>query len=552
MKQISLPSLDISYTKTPIDRAYTSPRSSHKIIPKDLPNVLQNPQEHPAVNPPIHSNDGKIYLGDGAKNPKAGELAPIWIPSDLLSTHTLIAGGIGSGKTTILFRLIAGAINTGRTVIISEAKAGQNGYADGAAFTDLAKYLQRKFPDLKLYRWVRGNCWFNPLLYLESPQDRRAFFDSICQQLQASGGVSGDLVGFVSGAANIADWIAIYLLEFTSVERCTLRNLIKFLRDPDRLKQELKTQIDRYQQELASNPQLAVAQTKINRLLDITQQLRRLNFFYLMKPELIMTRHGLNLFTNLFDHEDLLKYSEPQADLPELQLTELLYHQSLVIVSQPLYDPASSVIGPLFWDSLLALVVKLGPNPPARGNCTRQKVLAVLDETHRLPVGRLGESGDFLREYQVGLVEITPTIVDRERWERNRHIYQTLISLSPGVPEVVELIQDRLPNFTPKPINNLNTSFGNNGQVQTTVSRDPNFALRMSEDNPGVSFRSLRMTGQYTGLLQSLRLDGENKVFWIDFEHELFKEIKSLLAAGVRPDCDLGILQSIDYILGLS
>jgi RecA/RadA recombinase len=547
----TIPTLGITYTKTPIDRPYTSTRSSHKKVPKDLLNVLQNPQEHPAVSPPTGNTDRKIYLGDGAKNPQQGELHPIWIPSDLLSTHTLIAGGIGAGKTTILFRLIAGAINTGRTVIISEAKAGQNGYADGAAFTDLATYLHQKFPALKLYRWVRGNCWFNPLLYLESPPDRRAFFDSICQQLQAGGGVSGDLVGFVYNAANIADWIVIYLLEFASTNSCTLRSLIKALRDPDYLVAELKAQIDYYKQELTNNPQLVLAQTKLDRLLEIKQQLKRLNFFYLMKPELIMTRHGLNLFTNLFDHEDLLKYSEPQTDLPELQLAEILYERSLVIISQPLYDPASEVVGPLFWDSLLALVVKLGPNPPTRNNHHRQKVIAVLDETHRLPVGRLGESGDFLREYQVGLVEITPTIVDRDRWERNRHIYQTLISLSPGVPEVVELIQDRLPNFIPKAINNTNTSFGNNGQIQTTISRDTNFALRMSEDNPGVSFRSLRMTGRYTGLLQSLHLDGENKVFWIDFEHELFREIKSLLAAGIQPDCAPEVLHSIDYILGL-
>ena len=163
----------------------------------------------------------------------------------------------------------------------------------------------------------------------------------------------------------------------------------------------------------------------------------------------------------------------------------------------------------------------------------------------------MGESGDFLREYNLGLVEITPTIVDRERWNQNKHVYQTLISLSPGVPAVVELMQSRLPNFFLKRTS-IQSSFDAKGRSQADFSFNPNYKYSLSQDNPGASARSLAMTGRFTGLLQSLALDGRGQVFWIDFEDELLKHIKQLLAQAVLPDCPTDIKRAVDYVLGLS
>lgn len=516
-----------------------------KPIPKDLQNVLANPE----ANSSIKAGANKIYLGQGAKDPKKSDRIPVYLPADLLSSHVLIAGAIGSGKTCLLLRILAGALKT-HSVVISEAKGGIRGSAEGAAFSNIAKYLEQKYPKLKTYRWVRGNCTFNPLIYLQNPQDRKTFLDAVCHQIQTNSGVTGDMVAFVYNAANITNLIIAYLLQFTP--HCTLRSVVRCLRQPIMFRQQIERLIEKIQVEYkeAKTSPSTQQQIWLHRLKDILSQLEMLNFFYLQDPKMIMTRHGVNIFIDLFDHQDLLYYSEPHDDLPELKLEDILYEKSLVIVSQPLNDPASKVVGSLFWDSLLAKILELGPNPKPKDGKPRQKIIAVLDETHRLPIGRLGESGDFLREYDLGLVEITPTIVDEERWNQNKHVYQTLISLSPGVPAVVELMQSRLPNFFLK--RGLNITTNAKGRSQAELNIDSNYQYSLSQDNPGASARSLSMTGQFTGLIQSVNLDGKGQVFWIDFEDELLKHIKQLLAQAVLHNCPTDIKQAVDYTLGLS
>ena len=530
----------------------TQPQKIPHFVPKPIPKDLQNVLANPEVNKSVEPGTNKIYLGQGAKDPKKSDRIPIYLPSNVLSSHVLVAGAIGSGKTCLILRLLAGALKT-HTVVISEAKAGIAGGEEGAAFTDIAKYLQQKYPNLKTYRWVRGNCTFNPLLYLKSPQERRIFLDAVCHQIQTNSGITGDMVAFVYNAANIAELIITYLQQFSAPEEvansCTLRNVVRFLRQPMVIKREIASLHQNLLQKLEQSPTPQL-QGWLYRLDAIKSQLEMFNFFYLQDPNMIMTRHGVNLFANLFDHQDLLYYSEPHDHLPELRLDDILYEKSLVIISQPLNDPASQVVGPLFWDSLLAKILECGPNPQPKDGKPRQKMIAVLDETHRLPIGRLGESGDFLREYNLGLVEITPTIVDEQRWNQNKHVYQTLISLSPGVPAVVELMQSRLPNFFLKRGLNINTN--SQGRSQAELKIDPNYQHSLSQDNPGISARSLSMTGRFTGLIQSIVLDGKNQVFWIDFEDELLKHIKQLLAQAVLPDCPTDVKQAVDYVLGLA
>ncbi|MEO1802448.1 MAG: hypothetical protein AAFR62_18850 [Cyanobacteria bacterium J06629_2] len=528
----------LEFFPRPLKKPYIIDNSlARKNIPQDLSNVTANPLEHKAVQP----GRRKIHLGAGAENPEDLKRYPLYISSDILSSHLLIAGAIGSGKTSLLLRLLAGAVKNYGSVVISEAKGGKDGKAEGAAFTDIAQYLQQKYPELNVYRWPRGNCWFNPLNYLKTVQDRRAFFDSVCHELQSNGSIAGDMVAYVNNACNIAELIITYLKDYAIADNyqnvCTLRNLVKYLRNHSLLRKEIKSHCHE------DDPDSEALQ-------ELGMRLEMLNFFYVQKPEFAMTRHGINILADFFEHDDLLNFSQPQDNLPELQLDDILYHWSLVIVSQPLNKPESVVVGSLFWDSLLARVIELGPNPEAKSGIQRQKVLAVLDETHRLPVGRLGSSGDFLREYNLGLVEITPTIVDEERWQQNQHVYQTIISLSPGVPQVVELMQSRLPNFFLRP-GYLNTTISDRGVAQTNLEMIDNYQYYLAQDNSGVSARSLRMTGRFTGLIQSVALDEQGKVFWLDLADDLMANIKLLLKTALSADCPVDIRDAVDRTLGL-
>jgi hypothetical protein len=138
-----------------------------KSIPKDLLNVIADPSNCSHFQP----GPDKIYLGGGAKDPQKKNRVPIYLPTSVLSSHVLVAGAIGSGKTSLLMRLLAGALKT-HNVVISEAKGGVQGGEEGAAFTDITKYLKQKYSKLTTYRWPRGNCTFNPLLYLKNSSDR--------------------------------------------------------------------------------------------------------------------------------------------------------------------------------------------------------------------------------------------------------------------------------------------------------------------------------------------------------------------------------------------
>lgn len=506
-----------------------------KTVPKDLANVLARPHDCPTVYP----KKGSFYLGKGASSPSNNQRFPVWFPAHLLSSHVLIGGGIGSGKSTLLIRMIAGALKTYGTVIIGEAKGGRKGSSAGAAFTHLSQYLQRRIAGLQVYRWPRGHSWFNPLLYIKSPQERRAFLDVLCQQVQQNNQVDGDITTFLYNAGNITEQLLIFLQEYQSNRPLTLRSVLNYLKNPKLLWEDLQASTNTANEEQKQG------------LVDLKNRLSMLNFFYLNKAEFVGTRHGVNLLANMLDHEDLLWFSEPHSGLDELTLQKILYERSLVIVSQPLYDPASKVVGPLFWDSLLAQIIDLGPSPEDLDGKPRQKVLAVLDETHRLPVGRLGESGDFLREYDLGLVEITPAIVDEDRWRQNQHVYQTIISLSPGVPDISSLMQSRLPNFFLKPTVTTNIS-SSGDDTQTALNLRSDYRYRLSEDNPGVSLRTLQMSGRYTGLMQSYALDGKGQLFWLDFEDDLLANIKTLLMQATSNEEKDAVVVALDYALGLA
>jgi hypothetical protein len=523
-----------------------------KRIPQSLQSVLANlnSDDDNADNPydgdKIKPGKNKIYLGQAASYPETTTRYPFWLPVDLLSTHLFIGGAIGSGKTTVLLRLISGALKWYGTVIVCEAKGGINGGKEGAAFTDLADYLQQKFPDIICYRWPRGNCCFNPLRYLNNPQDRREFFAMIAQVIVEHYQLDGETVAVVYNAATIAEYLLIYLQNFESEKIPTLRKLVHLLYFPDKVKEKLKKA-----KENITKQENSLKSKYLQILEDIEQQLNMANFFYLNQPQLTLTRRGVQLFKDMLNHEDLLDYTEPHPDLKMLDLDDILYHRALVILSQPLSKSSSNIVGPLFLDNLLTRILELGPNPQPKDDKPREKILAILDETHRLPVGTLGLAGDYLREFNVGLVEVAPTIPDNQkRWEQNKHVYQTLLSLSPGIPTLTSLMRDRLPNL---PISPTIQRYSPNasGITKVRLEKREDYELSLGEDNPGVANRSLQMSGRFTGLLQSPQLQEERKLFWIDFEDELLANIKTLLKDALAPDATSQTRNLVDYVLGL-
>jgi len=358
--------------------------------------------------------------------------------------------------------------------------------------------------------------------------------------------LDGETSSVVYNAATIAEYLLIYLQNFESEKIPTLRELVHLLCFPDKVKEKLKKaneSIKRQENSLKSK--------YLQLLEDIEQQFNMANFFYLNQPQLILTRRGVQLFKDMLNHEDLLDYTEPRSDLKMLDLDDILYHRALVILSQPLSKSSSNIVGPLFLDNLLTRILELGPNPQPQDNKPREKILAILDETHRLPVGTLGLAGDYLREFNVGLVEVAPTIPDNQkRWEQNKHVYQTLLSLSPGIPTLTNLMRDRLPNL---PISPTVTRHSPNasGISKLRVERREDYELSLGEDNPGVANRSLQMSGRFTGLLQSPELQEERKLFWIDFEDELLANIKTLLKDAIAPDATPHARNLVDYALGL-
>jgi hypothetical protein len=526
-------------------------KGTPKRIPQGLQSVLANldPEddqpENPCVIDKIKAGKNKIYLGQAACNPETSIRYPFWLPTDLLSSHMFIGGAIGSGKTTVLFRLISGALKWYGTVIVCEAKGGINGTQDGAAFTDLAHYLHQKWPQISFYRWPRGNCYFNPLEHLDDAQNRRDFFLMIGQIVTEYYRLDGETAAVVFNAATISEHLLLFLQEFVPDKTPTLRELVRLLSSPDLVNDELskvKEAIKLYKDDSTKAKSLLIE--------SIEYELTMSNFFHLKTAQLVLTRRGVQLFKNILNHEDLLTYTEPNPGLAMLTLDDILYHRSLVILSQPISKKSSAIIGPLFLDSILIRVVESGPSNP-HIYPAREKILAILDETHRLPVGSLGEAGDFLREYSVGLVEVAPTISDNQiRWEQNKHVYQTILSLSPGIPTLANLIHQRLPNL---PVNPVVSRFGHSpsGISKVRVERRDDYNLEIGIDNPGIASRSLQVSGRVTGLLQSPLLHEERKLFWIDFEDELLANIKTLLKQALRHDATPNSKNLVDYALGL-
>ena len=126
-----------------------------KPVNQSLRNVLLSP-EYPGFQKLHISADkdkeiDKIFLGFSSANPNSSQRFALWIPPEFISSHILIGGSIGSGKTSLTYRLVAGALNTFGTVVIAEAKGGINGFAEGAAFTNLAQYLGNNL-GVKSYR----------------------------------------------------------------------------------------------------------------------------------------------------------------------------------------------------------------------------------------------------------------------------------------------------------------------------------------------------------------------------------------------------------------
>ena len=523
-----------------------------KKIAIDLQSILANPNDYQSIK----VGKEKIYMGQSALYPNSNERVPFWLPISLLSTHIFIAGAIGSGKTTVLFRLIAGALRWYGTVIVSEAKGGINGGKEGAAFTDLAAFLEQKDANVKICRWPGSDSYFNPLENLNNSSDRREFFEMICQVITVQyENMSGDLLAVVYNAANIAEYLLIFLQNFYPEDALTLRILVDLLSSPKQVELAVengKIKIKADIEQLHLNPEKKEALQERFKLLEkIDHQLRLANFFYMDNKELVMTRRGVKIFTDMLNHEDLLTYTEPHAGLKKLSIDDILYQKTLVILSQPLSKSSSKIVGPLFLDNFLNRVLQLGPNPKPKNGQPRLKTLVVLDETHRLPVGKIGDAGDYLREFEIGLVEVAPTIPDNnKRWEQNKHVYQTLLSLSPGIPTLTDLMRDRLPHIPPSPMVVRNYQ-DRQGNIFPQPERRENYDLVLGQDNPGITSRSMQLSGRFTGLLQSSFIDENRRLFWIDFEDELLANIKTLLKKALAPDATPQDKNLVDYALGL-
>ena len=517
-----------------------------KLVNEDLCNALKDPANYRN----IHSDSGVIFLGFSSDQPHSLYRFPVWLPADLITNHILIGGAIGSGKTTLTYRLIAGALENFGTVVIGEAKGGKDGYAEGAAFNNLALYLHKR-SNIPVYRWPRGNCWFNPLPYLRDKSDRDSFLQAFSMQIQADGDMQ---LYYIDNALEIAS----LLIEFMQMDtknnpkKCKLRNLVHFLRNPRKVEEIITYHIDT----LESGKEIdSRGKADLKKFKDIKHKLETSNFFRMLKEEFMGTRAGVNRLANTIEiDEDVLYYSEPHnqgrddQQLVELTIDNILYNRSLVIVSQPLDKPSSEGVGVLFWDSLLSRVLELGANlPKNKTGKPREKVAVFLDETHRLPVGQLGDSGDYLRQFGVGLIEITPAVVDTVRWEKNKSVWQTIISLSPGIDAVTKEIYDHLP---PIPQDDVTIRRYQDDQRRTRIGYDINdkSSQKQGNDNPGVSWRSLQNTGNRTALLW---LNNNKALFWIDFESKLLQHIDSLLEDAISLKASRAVKAAVDYALGL-
>jgi RecA/RadA recombinase len=505
---------------------------------------LLSPNNFSSLN---YSGQNKVFLGLSSSNPFNTNRVPLWMDIKDIYSSILIGGSIGSGKSTLVTRLVAGCIKQGLTVIIGEAKGGKEINPKRAAFHTLSNYLSQQF-SIPLYRWPRGNCTFNPLLSLNNLSTRKTFMYSILKQIKTT----GEREAFVIQATDIAALI-LELLETLSINDqlrekiCTFRHLIECLKNPEQLLNQL------------SNYQINLCESSQSILDSVKSELERLNFFELAEPngreKFAMTAGGINDFINILEEEDLLYYTEPHNidregnPLVNLNLDEIIFEQAIVVISQPLTDfhASGKIIGTLFWDSLLNRITSLALPPIYRNGKERRGISAFLDETHRLPTGRLSESGEFLREYKLGIIEILPTIGDRERWDRNKHVYQTIISTSPGVPEVTELIASRL---TPRSQDLFEPSIaGITSDRRLTIGND--YQHQPIPVHPGL----LRTSGKFTALLYSDlitdKFNGQaDGLFWIDLNNPLMENLNALLTDAL--DGNITAVKLVNYTFGLT
>jgi hypothetical protein len=547
---------------------------SPKKVDTSLNKVLSNSFEHDELKIDERKID-KVFLGLSSPQPNSQVRFPFWLSSEMISNHVLVAGQIGSGKTSLLYRIIAGALNSYGTVVIGEVKGGNGGYAEGAAFTKLSIFLQRELR-IHTYRWPRGNCWFNPLKYLTDLESRKIFFNGICDSIPL--GNQGDLRAYLGSIAEMANLLAEFLHQRDVILNMECKsalgdisNLLGMLKKPEEARNLIQDLIKEWQLYLefteyyikntdanlkAINVYTEALQLGVKKCSLIFSELSRLNFFALGSSEgqyrFINTYTAWKFFINSISYDDLLYYSsyhqygKDGQELIELTLDHLLYDRSLVVISQPANHPASGMIGNFFWESLLDRVTNLGLFPPTNNGKSRQKIAVILDETQRLPVGRLGESGDFLRQFNIGLIEVFPSIKDRERWEESKNVYRTIISLSQGIPDVVNLMHSYLPSQSEDLIR-LSLHFDGNGLLGVTPKINDDY-YHLSQDNPGISLRSLNHTGKYTALLWS-NVVGESKLFWIDLESQLLGYIDYLLNDALTGD--QSSIELAQYTLGL-
>jgi hypothetical protein len=535
----------IEFCNYPLDKSFECEEDEIKIVSDDLINILEESQYDSTVSP---GND-KIFLGFSSDDPSNIHRFPLWLHTDLLTKHTCIVGSVGSGKTSLSYRLIAGSLKNFGTVVIGEAQGGNNGSADGAAFTDLAKYLSKKL-NIKTYRWPRGNCWFNPLSELKEKKSRREFFDSIieCLELDSDYKMFGDKI--IDIVLQLIEFLELHSLIFiSSHDRVTLRSLAYLLDTINGsifVDNELK-RCKKYLNECEQSSDVSRALREVNTIRD---SLVNLDYFRLTDPMYIGTRNVISRLYNILNSEDLLYYSEFNShnydgqSLVNLSMDDIIMNRSLVVVSQPLEDPNSKVIGAIFWDTLYAQILSKGIY---KENSDRQKILAILDETDDLPTGKLGESGGFIRQRGVGLVQIMPSIRNQGRWSRLTQVCQTFISLTPALMPMTRFIYDMLPSQRKASPLYPVISSGESGSLNLNLQFDPNYLQPV--ETPGVSYRSLNDTGKHTALLM---LKNPIRLFWIDLESPLLANMDDLLQQALLPEAKPTAGKAIDYALGLS
>ncbi len=533
----------VKFNDYPLDESFHCEDDETKIVADDLINILEDPKNDPSVS----SGVNKIFLGFSSSDPSNLNRFPLWLPTNLLTQHICITGSIGSGKTSLTYRLVAGALKTFGTVVIGEAQGGNGGFSKDAAFTDLSIYLAAKL-NIKTYRWPRGNCWFNPLSELENEKVTKAFFDSIVQCLNLNNDYAMFGNKIIDIIFHLLDFLSLYshLINQPRQRIVTFRNLVELLDTINGVSLVSDT-LDKHRRKLEKLNKPSDTLEEIKRIYDV---LTNLDYFRLGNPEYIATRGVITLLYNMLNSEDLLHYTEQNQygldnqQLVKLSIDDIIKNRSLAVISQPLEDPTSKVVGAIFWDILYNKVLSKGIY---KENSEREKILAIFDETDDLPTGKLGESGGFIRQRGVGLIQIMPSIRNEEKWSKLNQVCQTFISLTPALQPMTKFIYDILPpNSNKSPFYPVISSEGT-GSLKLNLQFDSQYF--QPTDSPAVSYRSLNDTGKYTALLV---LKNPVRIFWIDLESPLLGNIDSLLQCSKLKNVKPATGKAIDYALGLS